>query len=506
MKRIVNTLGKLNWGKRASAVLALCTMSAMALSAQTLTTLYSFCAESGCTDGVAPYGPLVQATNGKLYGTTGGGGASSLGTVFNITPSGTLTSLYSFDGADGAGPSGALVQDTNGNFYGVTQEGGAGNDCPATGSSGCGTVFRITQSGALTTLYSFCSLSSCADGLFPISGLVQAANGNLYGTTQFGGDPPTTYGTVFGVTLSGTLTTVYSFDYTDGGQLEAGLVRAADGNFYGTALEGGANGYGTVFELTPSGVLTTLYSFCSQSNCVDGQEPSAFGPLVEGWDGNFYGTTFYGGPNQFCTEYGGFTVGCGTVFKITPSGTLTTLYSFCSQSNCADGSEPSTGLVQGSDGNFYGTTSVGGASGAGTVFKITPSGTLTTLYSFCSQSGCTDGSYASWLVQHTDGRFYGTTYTGGAYDAGSVFRLSVGLRPFVETRLNSGKAGAKVDILGTDLTGTTSVTFHGAAATFSVVAPSLITATVPTGATTGRVQVVTPVGTLSSNTAFRVVP
>ena len=187
---------------------------------------------------------------------------------------------------------------------------------------------------------------------------------------------------------------------------------------YGTTEYGGANRYGTVFKITPSGALTKLYSFCSQSGCADGANP--FGPLVQATDGNLYGTTQIGGANT--SGCGG--QGCGTVFKITPSGTLTTLYSFCSQSGCPDGANPQAGLVQATNGDFYGTTSSGGANGGGTVFKITPSGTLTTLYSFCSQSGCPDGAHPWGLVQATNGSLYGTTLLGGANSQGTVFRIT----------------------------------------------------------------------------------
>jgi uncharacterized repeat protein (TIGR03803 family) len=277
-------------------------------------------------------------------------------------------------------------------------------------------------------------------------------------------------------------------------------VQATNGNFYGTTFAGGANGYGTVFKITPSGTLTTLYSFCSQRGCPDGSYPGA--ALVQAPNGDFYGTTNGGGnSNSSCN------VGCGTVFKITPGGTLTTLYSFCSQSGCTDGSAPVAGLVQATDGNFYGTTYSGRSYGYGTIFKITPSGTLTTLYSFCSQSGCRDGEFAeAALIQATNGNFYGTTLAGGTLDSGTIFSLSVGLGPFVETQPTSGKVGAAVKILGTNLTGATGVTFNGTAAVFRVVSSSLITATVPTGASTGFVKVKAPSGTLKSNLQFRVKP
>jgi uncharacterized repeat protein (TIGR03803 family) len=199
------------------------------------------------------------------------------------------------------------------------------------------------------------------------------------------------------------------------------------------------------------------------------------------------------------------------IFKLTPTGTLTTLYAFCSQPGCTDGESPG-GLIQASDGNFYGSTAIGGANNEGTIFKITPRGILTTLYSFCSQTNCTDGSEPTGLVQATDGNFYGTTHFGGAITnagcssgCGTVFSLAVGLGPFVETQTSSGKAGTAVKILGTDLTGATSVTFNGTAATFTVNSTgSAITATVPPGATSGTVAVTTPSGVLSSNKPFTV--
>jgi uncharacterized repeat protein (TIGR03803 family) len=228
-------------------------------------------------------------------------------------PAQTYTTLASFDGTDGTSPSVALVQATNGDLYGTTYGGGT-NPCP---SPGCGTIFKITPNGTLTTVYSFCSLSGCTDGANPGGALVQAANGDFYGTTLSGGASDN--GTVFKISPSGTLTTVYSFcsqaACTDGATPGAALVQAANGEFYSTTAAGGANGEGTVFKITPGGALATLYSFCSQSGCIDGKEPYA--GLVHANNGDFYGTAWMGGANGFCT-----------VFKITPSGTLTTLHSF----------------------------------------------------------------------------------------------------------------------------------------------------------------------------------
>jgi uncharacterized repeat protein (TIGR03803 family) len=232
-----------------------------------------------------------------------------------------------------------------------------------------------------------------------------------------------------------------------------------------------------------------LYTFCSKSGCKDGGSPRA--GLVQATDGNLYGTTVGGNVYN----------GDGTVFKITASGKLTTLHSF----DGTDGASPYAGLVQATDGNLYGTTDFGGANcvsdgGCGTVFKITPKGKLTTLHSFDGTDGA--DPYAG-LVQYTDGNLYGTTATGGSYGRGTVFSLSVGLGPFVETQPTSGKVGTAVKILGTDLTGASRVTFNGTAARFKVISKSEIETNVPSGATTGTVEVKTK-NTLKSNVVFRV--
>lgn len=286
----------------------------------------------------------------------------------------------------------------------------------------------------------------------------------------------------------------------DGESPYAGLVQGTDGNFYGTTNLGGASGDGTVFKITPSGTLTTLHSF----DYTDGKNPNA--GLVQATNGDFYGTTFYGG--AYNSPYG-----YGTIFRMTPTGTLTTLLSF----DDTDGIWPTAGLIQATDGDLYGATQGGGANGiGGTIYKITPTGTLTTLYSFCSQTDCKDGyGPLAAPVQDTNGNFYGTTWLGGTSATctsctppgtgyGTVFSLSVGLGPFVETQPTSGTVGTAVKILGTNLTSATSVTFNGTVAVFKVASSSEITTTVPTGATTGTVKVVTSKGTLSSNVKFRV--
>jgi uncharacterized repeat protein (TIGR03803 family) len=340
--------------------------------------------------------------------TNGSGTANANVTSVQINCTPTFTTLYSFNNTDGRNPYAGLVQAANGDLYGTTW---AGNH---DGNDYSGTVFQMTPGGTPTALYYFCSETNCADGQLPYAGVIQGADGDFYGTTQAGGrnvscDGYTGCGTIFKINSSGTLTTLYTFcstnPCTDGTDPYASLVQGSDGNFYGTTEGGGFGlGAGTIFRITPSGTFTTLYQFCTKANCPDGSSPWA--GLVQGTDGNFYGTTFYGGTSN-----------SGTVFKITPSGTLTTLYSFTG----TDGALPEAGLVQGGDGNFYGTTSAGGnfahcpgATGCGTVFQITPSGSLKTLYSFCSQTGCPDGHVpTAALVQGSDGNFYGTTEMGG---------------------------------------------------------------------------------------------
>jgi uncharacterized repeat protein (TIGR03803 family) len=400
----------------------------------TLTTIYSFCAESGCPDGQGG-APEVLGMDGNFYGSNAYGGAFGDGTIYKVTEKGVLTTLHSFDGMDGDQIK-HLIQSSTGNFYGTASNGGNLSDC---NDLGCGTVFEMTPTGTITTLHDFCSLADCADGAVLYDALVQGPNGNFYGTTWAGGT---------------------------------------------------GNG-GTIFEITPTGTLTTLYSFCvpDYPYCGDGSNPIK---LVLGNDGNFYGTTAYGGGN-----------GEGSVFKITPSGTLTTIYSFCAQVACTDGATPRDGLTLGSDGNFYSTTYFGGANNQGTIFEITSAGVPTTLHSFDG----TDGRYPiQHLFQATNGTFYGVTDNDGSSNDGTVYNLSVGLSPCVETAPISGTVGAKVIILGNKLTGSTKVTFNGTSAAFKVVSSTEITTTVPTNATTGNVEVTTPGGTLTSNVNFVVTP
>lgn len=268
-------------------------------------------------------------------------------------------------------------------------------------------VTAVTASAqTFTTLLSFDS----STGGQPDRPLVQGTDGNLYGETSFG---PGNYdmGTVFSLTSSGTLTMLHTFfPHGTNGDSPSGLVLANNGIFYGTSYYGGFYGAGTVFRITSGGQLELLDTFDGPD--ADGAYPS--GPLIQATDGNFYGTTVNGGINS-----------SGTVFKMTPAGTITTtLYKFCSLAKCADGDLPFGPLVEATDGNFYGTTESGGANNSGVVFKITPTGTLTTLYNFCSQTNCADGDGIDGLIQGADGNFYGVNKLGGAHSAGTVFKLT----------------------------------------------------------------------------------
>jgi uncharacterized repeat protein (TIGR03803 family) len=300
--------------------------------------------------------------------------------------------------ADGASPYAGVIQAIDGNFYGTTTTGGTYSR---------GTVFKVTPAGVETVLYVF-GTNGSGDGTLPYGGLIQASDGNFYGTTYGGG--ANGQGAVYKITPGGVETVLYSFGTTgssDGNGPYGGVIQGSDGNFYGTTYYGGTTNWGTVYKISPAGVETMLYSF-GTAGSKDGNYPQA--GVIQGNDGNFYGTTYSGGANNN-----------GTVYKVTPSGVETLLYSFGS----SDGSFPHAGVIQGSDGNFYGTTYRGGANfGYGTVYKVTPSGAETVLYSF-------GGGYAygfnpnAGVIQGNDGNFYGTTSDGGANGYyGTIFRLS----------------------------------------------------------------------------------
>ena len=353
------------------------------------------------SDGSQAFNGLVQSRNGDFYGTTYSGGAHLDGTIFEMTPGGTLVTLHSFDGADGAMPWGGLVQGANGDLYATTIVGGAYHT---------GTIFKITPGGTFNKLH---SVARFKDGAEPFGTLAKGKDGNFYGTTSQGG--PHGGGTIFRITPGGALTTLYGFCAqiannfcVDGNVPQGGLVQGANGNFYGTTYAGGLHDAGAIFAITPGGKLTTLHSFAGMGDDRDGRQP--FAGLVQASNGNFYGTTIAGGAyNQ------------GTIFEMTPDGALTTLHNF----DGADGASPWAGLIQATNRNLYGVTLFGGTHGEGTIFEITLGGKLTKLHSFNALDG--DGADPlAGLVQGKDGDLYGTTTERGLFGEGTVFKFSLG--------------------------------------------------------------------------------
>ena len=302
----------------------------------TFSTLLAFNSNNGAN----PYAGFWLGHDGFYYGATSSGGAYTNGTLMRINAGGALLTLASLNGENGANPFAGMIQAVDNNYYGTTENGGA---------YGYGTVFRSTTSGTVTTLASFAGF----DGAYPSGSLVQGTDGNFYGTTESGG--ANGYGTIFKITPSGTLTTLFSFDDGNaGGAPIPGLIQASDGNFYGTAIEGGIYGNGTVFSMTPTGTVTPIYSFTGGE---DGANP--WGALMQAADGNIYGTT-----------QGGGTYGYGTVFRLAPSGPLVTIAQFDNY----NGAYPSAPLVQGAGGILYGTTLQGGATNFGTIYKLAVNG------------------------------------------------------------------------------------------------------------------------------------
>ncbi|HET9407005.1 MAG TPA: choice-of-anchor tandem repeat GloVer-containing protein [Candidatus Sulfotelmatobacter sp.] len=459
----------------------LCSLTlAIPSAAQTYTVVTTF----NGSDGSVPLGSLVQGFDGNLYGTTAAGGinsgAVSGGTIFKITPQGALTTIYEFcsqsNCSDGRQPTAGLTLGTDGNFYGTTTFGGA---------NGEGSVFRVTPQGVLKTLHSFCAQSNCPDGARPLTGLVLGDGGNFLGTTS---DLTTSsalpsFGTVFRITPQGQLTTLHRFcslpNCADGRQ-PSGLIQVPHGNFWGTTGFSGQIGTssgapGTIFRISGTGSFATVHTFCQQANCADGEFPSG---LIQANDGNFYGTT-----------EGGGSAGAGSVFKTTVDGVFTTIYNFCSQSNCADGSGPRAGLTQGTEANFYGTTTSGGSRTGGTLFRLTPTGTITVLNNFANLHQ----SHAA-PFQATNGSFYGTVEVldpSTVTSFGLIYRASTGQVPFVETVQKSGVVGSTVIILGNHLTGATAVSIGDQVATFTIVSDTEIDATIPIGAQgNGPIQVI----------------
>ena len=355
-----------------------------------LTTLANFAGANGAV----PYARLLIGMEGNFYGTTFQGGTNGFpqgfGTIFKLSPAGSLTTLVFLNSNNGAKPYGGLVQTADGNLYGTTSQGGVSN---------VGTLFRVSTNGAFTSLMSFTQ----GNGAQPSARLTLGRDGLLYGTTQLGGT--SNQGTVFRTTTNGTLTTLASFSVTNGANPYAEVIQGMDGDFYGTTVDGGAADSGTVFRINTNGLLTTLFSF----GISNGAKPYA--GLVQHPSGPLYGATAYGGAN-----------GYGSIYRITTNGALTTLYSF---TNSDDGANPWGSLLLGADGSFYGTAILGGANTGvprGTVFQFTTNGSFAPLVSF--EFGTNGVSPYASLVQDTVGDLFGTTYSGGSGLRGTVFRLT----------------------------------------------------------------------------------
>lgn len=339
-----------------------------------------------------PASGLILARDGNLYGTNPGT-IGEFGAVFRLTPEGVLTTLYVFptDGSKGAGPESPLLEAADGSFYGVTDRGGA---------NGVGTVFRVTREGALTSLYSFPGGRAGR----PNNGLILGADGYLYGTTY--GVPPSfaEQGVVYRLTAAGEFSVFFEV-----GGIPARLLQGTDGALYGTKYTVEHGGEGDVYRLLlPGGNFQGLHYFGFDGT---GVLPYPVSGLVEGGAGMFYGTLYQGGDH-----------GVGAVYRVQSDSSFTTLYSF---TGGQDGARPVSELVQGGNGDFYGTTAAGGA-GDGTLFRVTPAGALTTLYTFAADEG---SAPAAALIRSDDGGFYGVTTRGGVNGYGTIFKLTFDTAP-----------------------------------------------------------------------------
>jgi uncharacterized repeat protein (TIGR03803 family) len=451
---------------------------AVPAQAQTPTVVYTFTA-SGTPQN--PYAwAIAQGREGDLYSTTCAtdGGTS---VVFNVTPTGTLSTVDNTTPACSYG----VTLGTDGNFYGAASSGGTDN---------VGEVYKVTSGGVATVLHSF---TAGSDGSVPIAPPIEGTNGVFYGTTTSIG---VSNSTAYSVTSAGVFTTLHTFTGTDGQNVYATLVQGTDGNFYGTSAAGGTSNDGVIFKMTPTGTVSVLHNFAG----TDGS--AAYWGLIQAADGNFYGTTTTGG-----------TDGAGVIYKITSSGTYTVLFNF---SGSATGNLPRSSLVQATNGTFYGVTSyLAGPFNFGTIYSFTTGGVFTTLYSFPNQS--TNGDQpSSPLRQHTNGLLYGTSYSGGdlsclsvendgelveVVGCGTVYSLDIGTKPFVSLETTSGKVGAKVGILGQGFSSSSVVKFGGGVtASFTRSGTTYISATVPAGATDGKVTVTTGSTTLTSTSSFTV--
>lgn len=457
--------------------------------------VYDFPTTTG--DAVFPGGALTQGRDGDVYGVSAADyGVPSYGLIYKLTPSGVETGLHKFanDGSEGTycgtwPAAWGLTLGRDGNFYGTCAGGGTPvNSCG--GNYGCGTVYSMAPDGTFTVLHSFLGGS---EGNAPQGPLTEGADGNFYGTTSLGG--ANSVGTLYKITPTGTLTTVHTFANDATGYAPEGpLFLSSDGNFYGATASAGSGGFGAVYKMTTKGKITVLHSFTAAA--TDGGTPT--GGVVQGADGSFYGATFYGGASNE-----------GTLFKVTAAKKFTLLHSF---NLAADyGVYPAQPVVQATDGNIYGVATSyagGGYANNGSVYEMgtTKKGTFSVVFDFASGPGNQVPVPDSPLLTHTNGLMYGSTDEGGPNQSGTVYSVNQGLQQFVTIQTKTGKVGTSVNILGQGFSGATNVAFNGTSASFAVVSDTFMTATIPTGSTTGFVTVTEPGGTLKSNFKFKVKP
>jgi uncharacterized repeat protein (TIGR03803 family) len=460
----------------AAAVVLTLTGAAIPAQAQTYTILDNF-----LNGGPGPEwagGPLAQGRDGDLYGYSYLGGANNTGSLWKTDVSGTVSVVYSFAAGTGNDCQNGMTLGTDGNFYGTA----------LTNCTGAGYLFKMTPSGTITVLHTF---TGTPDGNNP-GLLTQYSDGNFYGITTLGG--ANNLGSVFKITPAGALTTLYSFAGNGPANPTYGLTVGNDGNFYGT-FSGNSGWRGGIFKMTPAGTVTILHAFF---DAPDGANPNS--GLTLGKDGNFYGNTEFGGVISDGRDDE------GTIFKMTPTGTVTILHSFNAATDYA--AYPTAPLMQATDGNFYSVISGCAELGCGgtlnDIYEVTPSGTLTVLEEFTGPNG----QFPYWpLTQDTNGTIYGLAQQGGTVNGGVLFSLNIHAAPFASLVSASGKEGAKIGILGQGFSSSSVVKFGGVqASAITLSGTTFITATVPAAALTGKVSVVTAATTLTSSQTFKVKP
>jgi uncharacterized repeat protein (TIGR03803 family) len=482
---------KTNYPGLALLQIALALLIPAAAAAQTYTQLYTYPNTDNNSSGITYESVLSQGQDGELYSTIQTNGANNEGSVYKISTAGQYDLIYSFCAEGGACkltggiPDGGVTLGFDGNLWGTTQNGG---------TDAAGTVFKLTPSGTLTSLYSF---TNSTDDSAPAYAVIQGQDGNMYGVSeeQYAGQA----GSFFKMTTKGKITAhPFNPNFTQGASPNL-PVQGYDGNFYGSIQVGGdlscnLHGCGAIYKVTAAGKVTILHNFTGYVSTTQYDGAFPYGILAQDANGNLYGTTYSGG-----------SANTGTIFKITPGGSYTLLHSFVNAPPNYDGVNPTAGPTLGTDGNIYGTTEKGGTQNGGAIYKITPSGTETLLYSFCVVS-CYDGFVPTTpLALDTNGEFYGVT--SGNSNGGSVFySFDVGFEPFVKLVTWTSKVGAKVEILGQGFTGATAVSFDGVTAKFVAVSDTYLTATVPSGALTGSITVTTSTGALKSDRIFIVPP